>query len=83
MFNPNTTSKKEAIMGYKVKIQRVDRKTTSSYYVNFPLAVAEAAGIEKGEEFEWIIEDCNTMVFRRLDTRDKPFTAKIESQRDE
>jgi len=70
-------------MGYKVKVQRVDRKTASSYYINFPLAVAEAAGIEKGEEFEWIIEDCNTMVFRRLNPKDKPFTTKIESKRNE
>ncbi len=53
-------------MGYNVKIQRVDRKTTKSFYVNFPAAVAEASNIKKGEEMEWIIEDRNTFVLKRV-----------------
>jgi len=53
-------------MGYNVKIQRVDRKTTKSFYVNFPAAVAEAANIKKSEEMEWIIEDRNTFILRRV-----------------
>ncbi len=52
-------------MGYKVKIQRVDRKTTKSFYINFPAAIAEAMKMEKGEEYEWEIEDKNTLVFKR------------------
>ncbi len=53
-------------MGYKVKIQRVDRKTTKSFYINFPAAIAEALKMEKGEEYEWEIEDKNTLVFKRV-----------------
>lgn len=53
-------------MGYSVKIQRVERGNTKSFYVNFPAAVAEAAQIEKGEELEWVIEDRNTFVLRRV-----------------
>ena len=53
-------------MGYKVKIQRVDRKTTKSFYINFPAAIAEAMGMEKGEEYEWNIEDKNTLIFTRV-----------------
>ena len=53
-------------MGYKIKIQRVDRGKTKSFYINFPAAVAESAGIEKGEEMEWVIEDRNTFVLRRV-----------------
>ncbi len=53
-------------MGYTVKIQRVERRNTKSFYVNFPAAVAEAAQIEKGEELEWVIEDRNTFVLRRV-----------------
>jgi len=53
-------------MGYNIKIQRVERKTTKSYYVNFPAAVAEAANIKKGEEMEWVIEDKNTFILRRV-----------------
>ncbi len=31
-------------MGYRVKIQRVERGATKSFYVNFPAAVAEGHG---------------------------------------
>lgn len=53
-------------MGYNVKIQRVDRGSTKSFYINFPAAIAEASNIEKGEEFEWLVEDKDTFVFRRV-----------------
>ena len=59
-------------MGYNIKIQRVERKNTKSFYVNFPAAVAEAANIKKGEEMEWVIEDKNTFVLRRV----KPLVVK-------
>jgi hypothetical protein len=55
-------------MGYKAKIQRVDRGATKSFYINFPAAVAEACILEKGEEMEWIIEDKNTFVLQRVKT---------------
>lgn len=53
-------------MGHKIKIQRVERGTTKSYYVNFPAALAEATQIQKGEELEWLMEDRNTFVLRRV-----------------
>ena len=53
-------------MGYRIKIQRVDRGTTKSFYVNFPAAIAEAARIQKGEEMEWVIEDRDTFILQRL-----------------
>ncbi len=53
-------------MGYKIKIQRVERRTSKSFYVNFPAPVAEAARIEKGEQMEWIIEDRDTFVLKRI-----------------
>ena len=56
-------------MGYEVKIQKVERPTNRSYYVNFPVALAEAVEIDKGESFEWIIEDKNTLVFKRVKPR--------------
>ena len=58
-------------MGYKIKIQRVDRGKTKSFYVNFPAAVAEAALIEKGEDMEWIIEDKNTFILKRIIKKQK------------
>lgn len=53
-------------MGHQIKIQRVERGQTKSYYVNFPAALAEAARIEKGEEMEWLLEDRDTFVLRRI-----------------
>jgi antitoxin component of MazEF toxin-antitoxin module len=53
-------------MGYKVKIQKVERPTNNSFYVNLPLAIAESVNIKKGEEFEWFIEDRNTFVLKRI-----------------
>lgn len=53
-------------MGYQVKVQRVERGTTKSFYINFPAAVAEACNIEKGEEMEWIIEDKNSFILQRI-----------------
>lgn len=43
-------------MGYKVKIQRVDRGNTKSFYINFPAAVAETAELSKGEEWNGFLK---------------------------
>ena len=55
-------------MGYKIKVQRVQRATTKSFYINMPAAIAEAMEMEKGEEYEWFIEDKNTLVLKRVNT---------------
>lgn len=67
-------------MGYKVKIQKVDRGATKSFYVNFPAAVAESAQIEKGEEMEWLIEDRNIFVLKRTNTKKSVVNEKTENQ---
>lgn len=56
-------------VGYRVKIQKVERPTNKSFYVNLPAAIAEATVIEKGEPMEWLIEDRNTFILKRLKTR--------------
>ena len=53
-------------MGYNVKIQRVDRGKTKSFYVNLPAAVAEACNIEKGEDMEWLVENKDTFILKRV-----------------
>ena len=63
-------------MGHKIKIQRVERGTTKSFYVNFPAALAEASQIEKGEEMEWLVEDRNTFVLRRIQPKKSVFKGK-------
>jgi hypothetical protein len=52
-------------MGYKVKIQKVERPTNRSFYINFPATIAESCEIAKGEEMEWLIQDRNTFVLKR------------------
>lgn len=56
-------------MGYRVKVQKVQRPTNQSFYVNLPAALAEAAGIEKGELMEWLVEDRNCFILQRLNPR--------------
>lgn len=53
-------------MGYKIKVQKVERPTNKSFYINLPVPMAESLKVEKGEEFEWEIEDKNTLVLRRV-----------------
>ena len=52
-------------MGYPVKLQKVERPTNRSFYVNLPAGLADAVQLVKGEDLEWFIEDKNTLVLRR------------------
>jgi len=49
-----------------VRVQRVDRASSRSFYVNLPAVLADVLEVRKGEAFEWILEDKNTLVFRRI-----------------
>ncbi len=60
-------------MGYPCKMQKIQRDTQNTYYVNIPNAIAEALEIAKGEVFEWFIEDQNTLVLQRS----KPMKKRI------
>ena len=65
-------------MGYPVKVQKVDRPTNTSFYVNFPAALAESAGIEKGEDMEWLVEDRNCFVLKRVQTKKSLLSKKMK-----
>jgi len=56
-------------MGYRVKIQKVERPTNRSFYVNFPAPIADATKVEKGETMEWLVEDRNTFILKRVRAR--------------
>jgi bifunctional DNA-binding transcriptional regulator/antitoxin component of YhaV-PrlF toxin-antitoxin module len=64
-------------MGFVTKIQRVDRPTNQSFYVVMPSALAQAFELDKGEEFEWIIEDKNLLLLRRVDPKKKISSKKL------
>jgi antitoxin component of MazEF toxin-antitoxin module len=65
----SSNSKGGAQLGYNVKIQKVERPTNTSFYVNFPAAIAEATHVQKGEEMEWLVEDRNTFILKRIRER--------------
>lgn len=52
-------------MGHPTKIQLIQRKASEQWYVNFPASLAQAMEFDKGEIWEWIIEDKNQLVLRR------------------
>ena len=57
-------------MGCACKVQKIQRKSQKTYYINLPAAIAEALEIEKGEVLEWYIEDRNTLVLQRRKPRE-------------
>lgn len=58
-------------MASRVRIQRVERRSSRSFYVNLPVVLVEAIGVQKGEVFEWSLEDKNTLVFTRVKPQGK------------
>lgn len=56
-------------MGYPCKVQKIERESQQTFYVNFPRAIAEALEVTKGEVFEWSIEDKNTLMLQRQKPR--------------
>ena len=56
-------------MGYVIKVQKISRTRSTSYYTNIPTAVVETMEIEKTEEMEWILEDRDTLILRRTKPR--------------
>ena len=57
-------------MGYKVKLQKIERPTNKTFCVTVPVVMVEAMDLKKGDELEWFIEDKNTMILRRKKFRD-------------
>jgi antitoxin component of MazEF toxin-antitoxin module len=53
-------------MGYISKIQHVQRPTNQSFYITLPSALAQALEIEKGESIEWLIENKNLLLLKRV-----------------
>ena len=61
--------KQQQTTGYLIKVQKVERPTNRSYYLNLPVVLAEALEIRKGEEMKWLIEDKNTLILCRTQKR--------------
>jgi len=54
-------------MGYLTKVQVIERANqTRQYYVICPAPLAQALELEKGEQIDWVVEDRNNLVLRRV-----------------
>ena len=53
-------------MGYHVRLQKVERPTNRSYYVNLPVVLAETLGFNKGDVLEWTVKDMATLLLRKI-----------------
>ena len=54
-------------MGYLTKVQVIERANqTRQYYLICPAPLAQALELEKGEEIDWVVEDRNQLVLRRV-----------------
>ena len=68
-------------MGFPTKIQLIKRTASEQWYINFPLAVAQAMEFQKGEVVEWVIEDKQRMTLKRADQPVEPDKKKLLTDR--
>jgi hypothetical protein len=68
-------------MGHPTKIQLIQRKASEQWYVNFPAALAQALEFDRGEVWEWIIEDKDQLVLRRQIPSDSALKKKLPPRR--
>lgn len=64
-------------MGNPTKIQLIKRKASEQWYVNLPSAVAQAMEFDRGEIWEWIIEDKDVLVLRRQTPSESALKKKL------
>lgn len=53
-------------MGYKTKIQLIQRKDSQQWLFNIPFAIGEALELKKGETLDLIVKDRNYLIVRRV-----------------
>jgi hypothetical protein len=70
------SKREQNIMGYPIKVQKVERPTNRSYYVNLPVVLAETLTIKKGEAWQWSVQDQDTLIFSRVKIKTPPAKSK-------
>lgn len=51
-------------MGFKTKVQLIQRKESQQWYINFPSACAQMMNFKKGEVVEWVIKNGDLVLKR-------------------
>jgi hypothetical protein len=59
-------------MSFPTKVQRIKRKNSEQWYINFPSAVAQMMDFNKGEVVNWSLHDRSTLVLERSETPASP-----------
>lgn len=52
-------------MGFRTKVQLINREKSEQWYINFPAALAQACEFVRGEVVEWVVQDKFNLVLRR------------------
>jgi hypothetical protein len=52
-------------MGFKTKVQLIQRRESQQWYINFPSACAQMMNFRKGEVVEWQITVAGDLMLRR------------------
>jgi hypothetical protein len=68
-------------MGYPSKVQRIQRRDSEQWYINFPAPIARAMEFDKGEVVEWVIQDRHTLTLDRVQKRPAPPAAPPKKKR--
>jgi len=58
-------------VGFKTKVQVIQRRESQQWYINFPSACAQMMNFRKGEVVEWEITDDGRLILRRSATHRK------------
>lgn len=58
-------------MGFKTKVQLIQRQESQQWYINFPSACAQMMNFRKGEVVEWEITPTRDLMLRRTTTGPK------------
>lgn len=56
-------------MGFKTRVQLIQRKKSQQYYINFPSACAQMLDLKKGEVVEWAITGDGDLILKRASER--------------
>lgn len=52
-------------MGYKTKMQLIERRGSQQWLFNIPIAIGNALELRKGETLDLTIKDKNSLLIRR------------------
>ncbi len=63
-------------MGYKTKVQSIKRKNSEQFYINFPMALAQALEFNAGEEIEWVVAENGQLLVKRNETIERTTVKK-------